>query len=285
MTAAAGGVSAGRVEAAPFSAAMIARSGYGRDGFAAAYDRYRPAPPPDLLRILATLAQAQRPGLVVDLGAGTGLSTRAWLGLAERVVGVEPNPRMLAYARAAAQAPGIGYLAAFAHRTGLAAGSADVVTCAQSFHWMEPAPVLAEAARILRPGGVFAAYDYDLPPVVQPAADEAFGAFFTARARARERLGLAAGSASWPKQLHLEQIRASGHFRFAREVVCHGCQETDAARLIGLAESLGGPAGLFEGQAPEVTESTRLLAETAHRVLGERTWPMFVCYRVRLGVK
>ena len=41
--------------------------------------------------------------------------------------------------------------------------SADIVTCSQSFHWMEPEPTLAEIARILRPGGVFAAYDYDWP--------------------------------------------------------------------------------------------------------------------------
>lgn len=277
--------SAGRASAAAFSATMIARSGYGRDGFAASYDRYRPAPPSGLLRILAVLAQAERPGLVVDLGAGTGLSTRVWAGRARRVVGIEPNPRMVAQARTAGQEPGVGYVAAFGHRTGLTSGCADVVTCAQAFHWMEPAPVLAEAARILRPGGVFAAYDYDLPPVVQAEVDAAFAAHAEARASARQRLGLAGGAAAWPKQRHLEQIRASGHFRFVREVVCHGGQETDAARLTGLAESLGGPAGLFRGQAPEVVESGRLLAETAHRVLGDRAWPMFVCYRVRLGVK
>lgn len=264
---------------------MIGRSGYDRDGFAAAYDRYRPAPPPDLLRLLALLAEAERPGLVVDLGAGTGLSTRAWADRAERVVGIEPNPRMIAHARGATQTPGVGYLAAFGHRTGLATGRADLVTCAQAFHWMEPAPVLAEAARILRPGGVFAAYDYDLPPVVQPAVDAAFAAHFAARARARERLGLAAGSKTWPKQRHLEQIRASGHFRFTREIVCHGWQQTDAAKLTGLAESLGGPSELFGGEAPEFDQTFQLLSETAEGVLGERTWPMAVCYRVRLGVK
>src|SRR5262249_48629656 len=38
---------------------------------------------------------------------------------------------------------------------------------AQSFHWMEPTATLAEIARILRPGGLFAAYDYDWPPAIQ----------------------------------------------------------------------------------------------------------------------
>jgi SAM-dependent methyltransferase len=270
---------------AGFSSAMIGRSGYDRDGFAADYDRYRPSPPPDLLRILATVAQAERPALVADLGAGTGLSTRPWVDRAERVVGIEPNPRMIAQARLTDRDPRVGYLAAFAHRTGLAAATADLVTCAQAFHWMEPAPVLAEAARILRPGGVFAAYDYDLPPVVQPEVDAAFAAHFAARGRARERLGLAAGAARWPKSRHIEQLRGSGHFRFTREIVCHGWQQTDAVRLTGLARSLGGPPELFAGKAPEVGHTLQRLAETAHRLLGTRTWPMVVCYRIRLAVR
>jgi SAM-dependent methyltransferase len=264
---------------------MIDRSGYGRPGFAVAYDRYRPSPPAGLLAILALIAQVERPALVADLGAGTGLSTRAWADRAARVVGIEANPAMAGRARLATQAANVRYLTAFAHRTGLAAAAADVITCAQSFHWMDPPPVLAEAARVLRPGGVFAAYDYDLPPVVQPEIDEAFAAYVAARVQARRRLGLAAGAVTWPKEGHLEQVRASGHFRFTREVVCHGCYQTDAARLAGLAESLGGPAGLTEREAPEVAESFRVLTGTARRLLGSRTWPMVICYRVRLGVR
>ena len=39
---------------------------------------------------------------------------------------------------------------------------------------MEPQPVLAEAARVLRSGGIFAAYDYDVPPVIHPVLDAVF---------------------------------------------------------------------------------------------------------------
>jgi SAM-dependent methyltransferase len=268
-----------------FSETLIARSGYERDGFADVYDAYRPAPPAALLDILQLVAQADRPRLVVDLGAGTGLSTRVWAERADDVVGVEANASMLERAQGATAVANVRYVRAFAADTGLAAGHADIVACAQAFHWMDPAPVLAEAARLLRPGGVFAAYDYDVPPVVQPEVDEAFAALLAARQAARQRLRLHAGAATWPKQRHLDQIRSSGHFRFARELVCHGFDESSAERVVGLAESIGGPRALFDGSAPEVEATFARLRDVARTILGERPWPMVVCYRVRVGVK
>jgi SAM-dependent methyltransferase len=266
-----------------FSQELIDRSGYLAEGFADVYDRHRPAPPPALLDVLALVAQVERPRLVVDVGCGTGLSTRAWVDRAEQVVGVEPNPRMVERARRATTAPNVRYVEAYAAETGLPAGGADLVTVSQAFHWMEPGAVLEEAARILRPGGVFAAYDYDVPPLVEPDVDEAFARFFEGRRAARTRLGMEAGAAVWPKEGHLEQIRASGRFRYARELVCNGWDEADADRICGLAESIGGPAAIFE-RAPEVGEAHHHLKEVAHRILGERTWPMVVGYRIRLGI-
>ncbi len=78
-------------------------------GFADLYDAYRPRPPEVLTDILRDLAGIQRPRLVVDLGSGTGLSTRIWAGKAERVIGVEPNPDMRRQAAAATAATGISY--------------------------------------------------------------------------------------------------------------------------------------------------------------------------------
>ncbi len=52
-------------------------------GFAAQYDEHRPSPPDALSGLLCQQAQSVRPALVVDLGCGTGLSTRYWSGCAE----------------------------------------------------------------------------------------------------------------------------------------------------------------------------------------------------------
>src|SRR5215208_3354063 len=82
----------------------LTRSGYDRPGFAERYDRYRPRPPLAVLDLLPPLAGVDRPRLVVDLGSGTGLSTRFWAERAEEVVGVEPNARMRAFAEQVTEA-------------------------------------------------------------------------------------------------------------------------------------------------------------------------------------
>ncbi|MDX6544645.1 MAG: hypothetical protein QOG02_419 [Gaiellales bacterium] len=267
-----------------FSQRLIDGSGYAAEGFAQAYDEFRPSPAPAVLSILTMQAGAARPSLVIDLGCGTGLSSRAWSERAVRVVGVEGNPSMVAQARAATAAPNVEFAGRFAHDTGLAPAVADIVTCAQSFHWMEPGPVLAEAARLLRPRGVFAAYDYDVVPVIEPEVEAAFRAHVAARSAARRRFGIEAGATTWPKSGHLGQIEESGHFRYSREVHCHAEDAIDADRLVGLAQSIG-PLALFDGADPEVEATLAALRETADRVLDNRVWPALRSYTIRLGVR
>jgi SAM-dependent methyltransferase len=263
-----------------FSRALIETSGYDRAGFADRYDRFRPRPPEALLQLLCRYARVERPPLVVDLGCGTGLSTRAWSGIAEHVVGIEPNPAMLAAAEAA---PGVEYKEAFAQGTGLEDGVADIVTCSQSLHWMEPGTIFAEAARILRPGGVFAAYDYDWPPVIDPEVDAAYDAYQGRRGAMRRSRGIQRGADRWAKSGHLERMRESGHFRFCREILLHSIEDGDAERVVGFAYSLGLPAAVDD---PELERELRVgeLEEVARRVLGDRTVPFLFGYRVRIGV-
>jgi ubiquinone/menaquinone biosynthesis C-methylase UbiE len=264
-----------------FSRALIDNSGYERAGFAARYDQYRPPPPGSLLELLARYARVERPAVVVDLGCGTGLSTRAWSGRAGRAIGVEPNPAMLAAAEAA---PGVEYVQAFAQETGLPDSTADVVTCSQSLHWMEPEPVFREAARLLRPGGVFAAYDYDWPPLVDPEVDRAYAAYQERRRLLREERGIQRGGDRWPKHGHLQRMRESGCFAWCREVVLNSVEDGDAERIGGFARSLGMPVADGDDEALERKLGIEELEAVARRVLGDRTVPFVFGYRVRLGV-
>lgn len=262
---------------------LIEQTGYGREGFAAGYDRHRPRPPDALLDLLTATAQAGRPRLVVDLGSGTGLSARAWATRAERVNGVEANPAMVAQAEAQTAERNVSYVEAYADHTGLPSGEADLVTCSQSFHWMEPEPALAEAVRLLRDGGVFAAYDYDWPPVVQWEVEAAFGEMLRRIAQNRRERGMPVGG--WRKTQHLERMEASGRFRFVREVVLHGIEEGDAERLIGTASSLGPLTVLLADGVSEDELGLAALKDTARRVMGDGVWTWRIGYRVRLGVK
>ena len=262
-----------------FSRELIRRSGYARAGFAAHYDDFRPQAPPVLIDALRREARIDRPALVVDLGSGTGLSARAWTGVAKHVIGVEPNAAMIAVARRRTRAPNVEFVEAFAHDTGLEDNYADVVTCSQSLHWMEPQPTFAEAARILRVGGVFAAYDYDIVPVVDPEIEQAWDAYGARRRALREREGIQGGSERWPKDGHLQRLRGSGYFHFCREFVVHAETVGDADDLLGLVRSLG--------LLVEFEDELRFdeLEEVVRRVLGERTVPFVFGYRVRIGVK
>jgi ubiquinone/menaquinone biosynthesis C-methylase UbiE len=264
-----------------WSERLLRASGYGRSGFAEGFDANRPSPPVTLLDILCLEAQMARPPLVVDLGSGTGLSTRVWADRADEVVGVEASPEMTEQAARATSAENVRYVQAYAQATGLPDAAADIVTCSQSFHWMEPTATLAEAARILRPGGVFAAYDYDWPPVVHPGVEAAFEELV-------RRVGMRRALRGQPrhtKDMHLGRMRESGHFRFVREIVLHSRERGSAERIVGMALSLGPLTVLLNDGVSEEELGLAQLRETAGAALGDREVEMFLSYRVRLGVR
>src|SRR5258705_11021165 len=79
-------------------------------------------------------------------------------------------------AEARATTGNVRYQEGFSTATGLPDGCADIVTCSQSLHWMEPESTFAEIARILRPSGVFPAYDCDWPPTFSWPVEQAHSA-------------------------------------------------------------------------------------------------------------
>lgn len=257
------------------------------DTLADCYDAARPAPPQAVVDFLCAYAGAGPggPGLVVDLGCGTGLSTRVWAGRARRVIGVEPGDGMRAKAEAESRGlPDVSYLPGVSTDTGLPDRAADVVTCSQCFHWMDPQPTLAEIDRVLRPGGVFATIDCDWPPVVDWRVDRAYldmkrvtDELQTERPEIRAH--------RWPKSRHLENMRASGRFAFVREALFHGVERGDAGRIVNLALSQGGVAALLRLGLDEDELGLTELRRVAGEVLGGGDAPFTFCYRVRVGVK
>ena len=98
-------------------------------------------------------------GRVLDVATGTGDFVRFLLdGLREwtEIVGIDSNPaRAAAFAEAFGDRPDVRFLEMDAHRLAFADGEFDTVCISNSLHhFTDPAPVLAEMLRVLRPGGL-----------------------------------------------------------------------------------------------------------------------------------
>ncbi|HCI81043.1 MAG TPA: class I SAM-dependent methyltransferase [Ktedonobacter sp.] len=255
-------------------------------GKASNYDHGRPTPPSDLLDMLTQLIDVPCPALVVDMGSGTGLSTAVWGERAERVIGIEPNADMRKEAIRKAEshlyAAHIEYREGVAHQTGLPDGCADIVTASQSFHWMEPTSTLAEIARILRPGGLFAAYDYDVPPAIHWELDRLTQEAMKNFVELVKARGLARGLNLRSKEQHMKHMRESGHFRFTHEVLLHSVEQGDATRFLEMMRS-SAFTNMF--QFTEQDFGLDRLKQAALQYIGTAPIPWYVSYRVRIGIK
>lgn len=255
-------------------------------GFGAHYDGVRPLPPERLAALLLPMAGVgERAGLVVDLGSGTGLSSRYWARHARSVIGIEPTASMREQAEQF-EGDNLSYRDGYAHDTGLASDSADIVSCAQSLHWMEPTSTFREAARVLRPGGLLAAYDYDWPPATPFWEADAAYVDCMEHTRALEKEhGLTSDLPQWDKPGHLGRMAASGCFRFTRECVLHHEDAGEAERFVGLMLSQGYIQTLLKRGLSEADLGVDRLREVARRCFGEGESPWFWSTRVRIGIK
>jgi SAM-dependent methyltransferase len=259
---------------------LIEESGYGEPGFAATYDRFRPRPPRALFELVPLLLETDRLRLVVDIGSGTGLSTRPWASLADEVIGIEPNDAMRAFAEGAPGTPvNVRYRKGSSYETGLRDGSADLVTAAQSLQWMEPHRVFPEMGRILRRGGVFCAYNYVAlqTPLWEPEA--ASRATRQRKSELRRERGLERARTQPSREL----LEASGVFRHTRELALHSIEKGDGERLLGFILSEGSMRTLLAAGATEEEVGLDRLREVAATVKDPIPW--WIAYRVWLGLK
>jgi SAM-dependent methyltransferase len=115
------------------------------------YEHGRPAYAPDAIAHVVDELALDRESAVLDLGAGTGKLTSMLVARGLHVTAVEPSPAMLARLRASV--PEAQALEGTAESIPLPGESVDAVTAAQAFHWFDADEALAEAHRVLRPGG------------------------------------------------------------------------------------------------------------------------------------
>lgn len=100
---------------------------------------------------------------VVDVGCGDGFHLPVFASTARAVIGVEPHQPLVSRARTRTRGyPNIRVLAGGAQKLPLPDASADVVHARTAYFFGRGAePGIAEADRVLRPGGVIAIVDLD----------------------------------------------------------------------------------------------------------------------------
>jgi len=130
------------------------------DGVAADYDAYRPDYPAQLFDALeSAMGQPLLWSHVCDVGAGTGISSRAIAGRGATVTAVDPGLGVIQLLRSRSTSrvlPVVGD----GNALPLAAGQFDLVSYAQSFHCTDPDRAVAEAFRVLKPGGRFLCLEF-----------------------------------------------------------------------------------------------------------------------------
>jgi ubiquinone/menaquinone biosynthesis C-methylase UbiE len=116
---------------------------------------------------------------VLDLGCGTGVVTRALVarhGFAGTVTGVDQSPDFIAAAQRLGADDRSEFVVGDAHALNFADATFDAAVAHTLLsHVRDPLAVLAQAARVVRPGGSVAIFDGDYPSLTFGSSDSRLG--------------------------------------------------------------------------------------------------------------
>ncbi len=126
---------------------------------AARYDRARPPYPAELIARIRSTAPG---GEFLDVGTGTGIAARQFVAAGCAVLGVEPDARMAEFARRT----GIHTEVSMFEDWDPKGRTFDAVVAGTAWHWVDPVAGAAQAARVLRAGGLLAPFHhvFQAPP-------------------------------------------------------------------------------------------------------------------------
>jgi len=250
-------------------------------GFAKLYTDSRPQAPKEATELVLQYLRKPKSDLTVDLGSGTGLSTAIWRDCSAKVVGIEPTPDMIRQAET--DHPDLEFIETSCYRTTLPSGSADVVTCSQSFHWMEPVSTIEEVDRLLTKNGVFSVYDYVWPVSWDWEAELAYTRLLEkvtevliSHPRRNENI------VYFPKSGHRKNIENSRKFRYVTEAMFEHVEDCDSERFVGMALSQGQVQKVLKDEFDEIKDS---IEEYRKVCLRSKQKQMRVSYKMILAVK
>jgi SAM-dependent methyltransferase len=134
---------------------------FGREAFGAdpaRYDAVRASYPDWVFETLRAECGVGAGTAVFEIGAGTGKATGRLLALgADPVVAIEPDARLADYLRRALPTSALSVTTKTFEDVDLPERTFDLGLSATAFHWLDEEVALAKIARLLKPGGWWAA--------------------------------------------------------------------------------------------------------------------------------
>ncbi len=231
------------------------------DGLAASYDRHRPAYPAALFEHIVARAPAET-SLAADVAAGTGISTRILLETAPpiwKIAAVEPGRDMRRILRQRFHdSARVKIVDGRAEALALGDRTVGLITVCAAFHWFDPERFLAEANRVLIPGGMLAVvYNVRMAQPVTSAFDD-----FLFQDHQSMRQGIQ-GRATKQEAI----LRSTAGFEGFEEISVRWSQPMTAKEMIDvwLTRSVAKPAMAKWGREQVETK----LVEIFHRHAGE----------------
>jgi SAM-dependent methyltransferase len=121
----------------------------------ALYEELRPPYPAEFFHTVAQRLSFGKQHTLIDLGTGPGLLALGFAPYVGRIVGVDPEPAMIAAAREAAERASVDLTLVEGRAEDLPAdlGGFDVVTIGRALHWMDRDAVTARLDRLVAPDG------------------------------------------------------------------------------------------------------------------------------------
>ncbi len=134
---------------------------------------------------IADITKLSSTSTIADIGAGTGILTRHFTNMVQRIYAIEPNVEMREMlAKDLGTCSTVSVVDGCAENTKLANSSVDVITAAHAIHWFDPEPARREMMRILTDGGWLVLVrnfnlDNEQERVIGSLMTEEYGADFT----------------------------------------------------------------------------------------------------------
>jgi ubiquinone/menaquinone biosynthesis C-methylase UbiE len=254
--------------------------------FSRTYNRFRPRPPHVIVDTILKYLPNE-PKIIVDIGCGTGLSTFIWKMKVPKVIGIEPNYDFRNFAVKRSNKKGnenISFVDGDSTHTTLGNESVDIITCSQSFHWMEPTETLKEFSRILKPNGVIGIYDCEWPPVMGNKLEKLYIDLIDRSSKIYNQKNKHEKISQVKKSEHFNNVMNSGYFSYVREVFLHISKNYSAESIVGLTLSQGSIQTVINRWNNLIKDDINNYRESVYGIVQKKK-AVILCYRLIIGIK